>query len=135
MHEPATIFFDGNCGLCHRGVRFILRHEQPGSGLVFAPIQGVLAAEKLPREVREHPTSMVVLTAVGTVLTRSTASAFIGRRLRWPWNWMNAVYRLVPRVLRDWVYDMVARNRHRWFAKPSQACPVPTMATTARFRP
>ncbi|MGH7133050.1 MAG: thiol-disulfide oxidoreductase DCC family protein [Phycisphaerales bacterium] len=135
MHEPATIFFDGECGLCHRGVRFILRHEQPASALVFAPIQGILAAEHLPPDVREHPTSMVVLTSDGAVLTRSAASLFIGRRLRWPWNWTNAVYRLVPRVVRDWIYDLVARNRHRFFSKPLQACPAPTMATTARFRP
>jgi predicted DCC family thiol-disulfide oxidoreductase YuxK len=39
---------------------------------------------------------------------------------------------VVPRPLRDWIYNLVARRRYRWFGK-REACMVPTPALRARF--
>jgi predicted DCC family thiol-disulfide oxidoreductase YuxK len=48
------------------------------------------------------------------------------------WRWMARVGRLVPRKLRDAVYDLVARNRHR-LARRSERCLLPTPEQRRRF--
>jgi predicted DCC family thiol-disulfide oxidoreductase YuxK len=45
---------------------------------------------------------------------------------------MLAGIRIVPRPVRDWGYDIVARNRYRWFGR-TDSCMVPTPELRARF--
>jgi predicted DCC family thiol-disulfide oxidoreductase YuxK len=55
----------------------------------------------------------------------------VARGLRFPWSLAYGLI-VVPRPLRDWVYDIVARNRYAWFGK-RDACMVPTPDLRARF--
>ena len=47
------------------------------------------------------------------------------------WSWVR-VFRLVPRALRHAVYDLIARNRYRWFGRFDQ-CLVPTPELARHF--
>jgi len=65
------------------------------------------------------------------VHTKSDAALRIAARLGWPWSWL-PVLRLVPRGLRDAVYDLIARHRYRWFGQ-ADACRLPGPGDRDRF--
>jgi predicted DCC family thiol-disulfide oxidoreductase YuxK len=129
---PPIIFFDGVCGLCNRSVDVLLRADERGV-FRFAPLQGETARELLPPQNDDPQAwSMVYLDERG-VHDQSDAMLEICRRLGGWWSaygWL----RFVPRVIRDLVYRLIARNRYRWFGK-KEACRLPTPAERARFLP
>ena len=105
----------------------------------FAALQGEFAAVIF----RQHPELQAIdsLILVDTmhdgsgprVKVRSAAVLGVAWYLGWPWRGA-LVLQLVPRVLRDWGYDLFARHRHQWFGR-QEACPVPSPAQTSRFLP
>jgi predicted DCC family thiol-disulfide oxidoreductase YuxK len=75
---------------------------------------------------------VTAVLADGAVLQRSDAVIRIARAMRQPWPLLGRVLCLLPRRLRDTLYDLVARNRYRWFGvRP--ACFVPSPEIAARF--
>ena len=126
-----VVIFDGVCKLCARSVRFILNHEDHQL-LRFAPLQSVAGA-RLMREFGFDPkdAKTFVLIAKGTTYTKSDAAIEVARYFRRPWRLLRAL-KVVPRPLRDWLYDLVARNRYGWFGR-LDSCIVPTPETAARF--
>lgn len=125
---PYTIvFFDGVCGLCSGFVDFLVRHDRTRA-LRYAPLQGITAAqfERLPR----HLDSVVVVHG-DQVLVKSDAALTALSRLGGVWR-LTAVARVIPRALRDSVYDLIARNRYRWFGR-HEACRIPTADEAAWF--
>ena len=129
---PATILFDGVCNLCNGFVQFVLRHD-PEEYFRFSSLQSEAAAALLAAHgsapVMEPETVMLIEN--GKVYTHSEAALRILRRLSGPWSWLYAGM-VVPRVLRDAVYRIVARNRYRWFGR-QESCMLPTPALKARF--
>jgi len=73
-----------------------------------------------------------VLVDDAGVHTRSNAALRIARRLGFPWKLLGGAGALVPRFLRDAIYDWVARNRYAWFGK-QEVCMMPTPSLAARF--
>ena len=130
------IYFDGECGLCHRWVKFALARDRGRELFRFAPLQGpTFAADVSPEERRALPDSVAVRTADGRLLTRSAATLHILSRLGGPWRGLAALARVVPRPLRDWTYDRVASVRKRLFAQPPTACPMVPRELSRRFDP
>jgi predicted DCC family thiol-disulfide oxidoreductase YuxK len=126
-----VVLFDGNCNLCNGAVQFVLQRDRRAR-FRFAALQSragrqLLAGKNVPDPL---PDSML-LVLDGAVHLRSGAALRIAARLPFPW-WLCAVALLVPRPLRDWVYDAIAARRHRWFGR-SDTCMVPTAALRARF--
>lgn len=129
-----TLFYDGNCGLCHGAVRFVLAEDPDGTALRFAPLDSDAFRAAVPEDVRASlPDSLVLATADGRVLTRSAGVLHLGRRLGGIWRLLATVAGVVPESLRDRAYDTVARVRHRLFAKPKDACPLLPPHLRARF--
>ena len=119
------IFYDGTCGLCHRGVRFVLARDRGGRRFRFAPLGGpTFQREVDPAVVRDLPDSFVVVTEDGRVLVRSSGTVHVLRELGGIWSVVGALVWLVPRPIRDFVYDRVAAVRKRWFAQPPDTCPI-----------
>jgi predicted DCC family thiol-disulfide oxidoreductase YuxK len=130
--DPApTLYFDGVCNLCAASVRFILARERAPT-LRFASLQSPIAMRALP-PLGLDPTLLesLVLVEDGRAFTRSAAALRIARHLRAPWSWFGVAL-LVPAVVRDAVYDIVARRRYAWFGR-SAACLVPSAALRSRF--
>jgi predicted DCC family thiol-disulfide oxidoreductase YuxK len=125
------ILFDGVCNLCNASVQFVISRD-PRARFRFAALQSEAAAACLQR-LGVHGALMdsVVLIENDRIYTRSTAALRIARGLRFPWP-AAFVLIAVPRPLRDWVYDFVARRRYRWFGK-RDVCMVPTPALRDRF--
>jgi predicted DCC family thiol-disulfide oxidoreductase YuxK len=129
-----TLFYDGNCGLCHGAVRFALAEDPDGSALRFAPLDSEAFRAAVPADVRAAlPDSLVVATADGRVLTRSEGVLHLGQRLGGMWRVLAAVADAVPAPILDAAYDLLARARHRLFAKPKDACPMLPPQLRARF--
>ena len=136
MSEPAShpvVLFDGVCNLCNGAVQFIVDRDPRGT-FRFTSLQSVRAASLLREHGREPPRGepdSVVLIEDGRVYERSTAALRIARRLSGAWPLFYA-FLIVPRLLRDAVYSLIARYRYRWFGK-SEQCRVPTPELRARF--
>ena len=127
----AVVLFDGVCNFCNATVNFILSRDSEGF-FRFAALQSeaarpLLAEARLPSSFLDN----IVLVEDGVCYVRSTAALRILRRLSWPWPLLYAAV-IVPRPIRDGVYDWVARNRYRWFGK-SEVCRLPTPSERARF--
>lgn len=125
------VIFDGVCNLCTGAVRFILAHEA-APVLWFAPLQS-MAGARLLRQYGFDPEDArtFVLLAEGRAFSRSDAALRLLSFLRPPWSLLR-VARFIPRPMRDWAYDRVARNRYHWFGRRTE-CLVPTPELRARF--
>ena len=132
---PVRLFYDGHCGLCHRWVRLVLA-EDTARAIRFAPLEGDAFTAAVPAAERETlPDSVVVVTADGQVLTRSTAILHLLTSLGGLWRVIGAASRLVPRALRDFAYERVAAIRYRLFGLPQDACPLLPPDLRERFDP
>jgi predicted DCC family thiol-disulfide oxidoreductase YuxK len=128
---PDIVVFDGVCNLCAHSVRFILRHEA-APHFQFAPLQSP-AGTRLLKTFGFSPddAKTFVLIAEGRSYVRSDAAIRIAKRLKGAWKLVGLV-RVIPRPIRNWMYDVVARNRYRWFGR-TEACMVPTPELRSRF--
>ena len=121
---PETLFYDGQCGLCHAAVRFLLAEDPtPGGAFRFAPLGGETFRAAVPNPA-DLPDSLVLLTDDGRLLTRARAVLHAGRRLGGLWRAMAGIAGVLPTALLDRLYDAVARVRHRLVRPPADACPV-----------
>ena len=122
---PARLYYDGSCGLCHRAVRFCLAEDREGETLRYAPLQGETFAREVPAERRGAlPDSLVLQEPDGSLHVRSEAVLRIGTHLGGLWRLLAAAARIVPRPLRDLIYDRVAAVRLRLFPRPDATCPL-----------
>ncbi|MBX2927490.1 MAG: thiol-disulfide oxidoreductase DCC family protein [Saprospiraceae bacterium] len=129
--EHVILLFDGECNLCNGTVQFILRRD-PAGRFRFASLQSDAGRELLLRHgLDTESISTVVLIADDKAYTRSDAGLGIARRLGGLWPVLYAGM-IVPRFIRDRIYNFIARNRYRWFGK-RESCYTPTPELRGRF--
>jgi len=125
------VLYDGYCNLCSRTVDWIVKNDVRGR-FSFEPLQGTedRGTEDQGTEDRgtEEPGTVVLLSA-GRRYERSTAALRIALGLRFPWPALG-LFLVVPRFLRDPVYDFVARRRKRWFGT-RDTCYLPSIGKRA----
>lgn len=134
--KPAgeTIFYDGSCGLWHGFVRFVLNEDRSAKPFAFAPLQGEEIRRVLTTsEAATLPDSLVVIDKSGTIRTRSSAVVFVLERLGGLWFLVGQILRIVPRAVRDLIYDSVASVRLRMLGTREEACPIVPPALRSRF--
>jgi len=130
------LFYDGHCGLCHRTVKFVLRQDRARGAFRFAPLQGQTFQSLVPPERRAGlPDSFVVRRRDGALIARSDAFIYILRRLGGGWGALAAILRVIPRPVRDAVYDLVVRIRYAVFGRRDDLCPIVPADLRARFDP
>ncbi|MBT8315701.1 MAG: thiol-disulfide oxidoreductase DCC family protein [Maribacter sp.] len=132
--EPAKkiVLFDGVCNLCNRSIQFIIKRDKKDE-FRFATLQGDLGRQLLQeRNIDTAKVDSIILIEPGVAYyTKSTAALKIGDSFGGLWKIAN-VLNLIPRQLRDIVYDWIARNRYRWYGK-KDACMVQTPELRAKF--
>ena len=117
-------------------MRFFLWADPEGRAFRFAPLGGDTFQALVSAAERERlPDSLVVRASGGALLTRSTGVLHAMKRLGGVWRAMAVVLAIVPRPIRDLVYDFIAGIRFRLFAKPKDACPFVPPPLRDRFRP
>lgn len=129
-----TLFYDGNCGLCHGLVRFVIAEDRAGTAFRFAPQQGkAFRAAVRSDGGAELPNSVVVRTEDGSLLTRSAAVLHILMRLGGYWRLIGYLVAAIPSGVGDLIYAAVARTRYRLFGRPSDTCPLLPPGLHQRF--
>lgn len=130
------MLYDGECGLCHGFIRFLLPRDAGGL-FHFASLQGAAAARYLaPFGGVPSPLTTVYVVPdyrdnARACWGRSRAALFILGRLGWPWRAARLVG-VLPAAWLDLGYDWVARNRHRFWGRQA-ACLIPRPEYRARF--
>jgi len=130
MHYP-ILLFDGVCNLCNASVQWVLKRDRRGL-FRFAALQSDVGQQLLQQHGLDSKNfDTVVLVESERVFLRSDAPLEIVRRLGGAWRLLYAL-KLIPRPLRDSVYNFVARNRYRWFGR-QEVCMIPKPAWKERF--
>lgn len=129
--SEALLLYDGECGFCQRGVRFLYERDPTGR-IHFASLRSARGREELRRHgLPEDTSDTMVLLHSGRALVRSSGALRAGTLLRWPWRALAWLGLAVPRPLRDAVYRWIAARRHR--LDHGRACPVPPPHVRPRF--
>lgn len=118
------ILFDAECILCSANAQFVLTHDRK-KRFRLAAMQGEVGSG-LYRRFGIDPTNpdSIIVVDGDKMLRDSDAVLAIYAGLGWPWRAL-AVFRLVPRFIRDPLYLFVARNRYRIFGK-RESCWLPS---------
>ena len=132
MHsESAIILFDGVCNLCNASVNFVLdrdvKHHFKFGALQSDEGMALLKDYSLSGDYLDS----IVLLEGGVVYTNSTAALRVARKLGGAWPLMYG-FIVIPEVIRNPVYNWIARNRYKWFGK-QDFCRMPTPETRTRF--
>lgn len=120
--KRTIIFFDGICHLCNGFVDFLLQRQSEDHPYYFAPLQGQTAAQLLSLSYRQEMRSLLLLHK-GQFLQKSEA-IFLILSLSRGWTKGLVVLKIVPRIVRDRIYDWVATNRLHWFGE-RDSCRLP----------
>lgn len=122
--EHPVILFDGVCNLCSSSVQYVIKHD-PMHIFRFASLQSpfgqkILAMHNLP----SNTYNSFILFANNKIYTRSTAALVVAKDLK---GFIKLLYAfiIVPRFIRDAVYNFIAKNRYKWFGKKND-CWIPT---------
>ncbi len=125
------ILFDGVCNLCNASVNFVIDRD-PQAKFSFASLQseaGQLLLTHCGMDV--EALESVMLWKQGKLYTKSRAALEIARGLSGAWPVLY-IFRLVPRFIRDSVYNFIASHRYKWFGKSDQ-CRMPAPGIRKRF--
>ena len=135
MTSP-ILLYDGTCGFCAESVQFVLARDRKGT-LRFAALDSATGRDVLERhpEVRGFDSVLLVEPADATkperLFAHSSAALRLAAYLGGSWRLLQ-VARLVPSPIRDAVYRLIDRHRHRLSAN-GPVCVVPTARDRARF--
>ena len=125
------ILFDGVCNFCDSSVQFIIKRD-PAAHFLFTSLQSEKGLELTKKYAIPEDVDSLVLIENGKAFTKSSAALRIAKKLDGLWH-LFFLFILVPRKIRDGVYDYVAKNRYKWFGKKEDACMLPSPEQRKRF--
>ena len=127
----SIILFDGVCNLCSGFMHFVYKRDRLGI-FRFAWLHDESGREILDwLQLPKESFKTIILIKDGIVYSKSTSFLKIVRYLHFPWPLLSVGY-IMPRSIRDRIYDWVAANRYRWFGKKDQ-CLMPLGDLNKRF--
>ena len=128
--EKITLF-DGVCNFCNYWVNFAIKRDG-NKKLKFTTLQGEPAKELLPKyNINPISLSSVIFIDKGKAYTQSSAAIRICRHLDGGWKLFYG-FIIIPKLIRDFLYNIIARNRYKWFGK-KEKCMVPVPELRERF--
>jgi predicted DCC family thiol-disulfide oxidoreductase YuxK len=135
MPEPADdkaiVLFDGVCNFCDNSVNRIIRHDNKDH-FRFTSLQSE-TGKKLSQQygIDTSKTDSIILIEKGKAYTRSGAILRITKHMNRLYPLMYGLL-LVPPFIRNAIYDLIARNRYKWFGK-KESCMIPTAEVRSKF--
>ncbi|WP_144484986.1 thiol-disulfide oxidoreductase DCC family protein [Bacillus pumilus] len=130
-HPPHLILFDGVCNVCSGAVQFVIKRD-PNERMMFASLQSetgqrILKENGLPLD----EFNSFIYIEKGTLYTKSTGILKAMRQLKGIYRW-SYLFLAIPRPIRDWFYEQIAKNRYKWFGQKT-SCMMPTPDIQKRF--
>ena len=130
MINKPVILFDGVCNLCSGSVQFILKRDKEKKFL-FASLQSAYGQKLLQQfNLPADNFNSFILNQDGEIFIKSTGALKMFSQLK-NWGWVK-IFWIIPKFLRDSVYNLIAKNRYKWFGKKEE-CWLPTPDLKARF--
>lgn len=127
-----VILFDGVCNLCNSSVNKVINYDKQNTFL-FAALQSD-AGREITKQLGINTTevdSIILYDSEMAYYVKSTAAIKVMNDLGGFWK-LTKVFWIFPEGFRDWVYDIVAKNRYKWFGK-QESCTLPTPELKAKF--
>jgi predicted DCC family thiol-disulfide oxidoreductase YuxK len=125
------ILFDGVCNLCNTSVNFVIRNDKKGV-FKFAPIQSDFGEITLKKHsINSKDTDSIILIDADNYYIKSSAALYIAKDLSGAYPLLFC-FMFVPKFMRNWVYDFVAKNRYKWYGK-KESCMIPTPELIDKF--
>ena len=130
-HLPSVLFFDGVCNLCNRSIQTIIKKDSHQK-FKFASIQSDAAKEiLLQSDNYNSDIDSIILLNKNHLYYKSSAILRVCKILGGVYYFL-LIFWLVPKPIRDWVYDFIAKNRYRWFGK-QESCMIPSVEMKGLF--
>ncbi|MHA7102879.1 thiol-disulfide oxidoreductase DCC family protein [Roseivirga pacifica] len=131
IENQDVLLFDGVCNLCNGAVNFIIDHDPKGH-FKFAALQSDFGQEKLKElGYNQQDFDSLVLLSEDKVYKKSSAALRIAKKLSGLYPLLY-VFIIIPPFIRHGVYDIIAKNRYKWWGK-RDSCRMPTPELRARF--
>jgi len=125
------ILFDGLCNLCNGSVNFILKSDKQGK-FKFASLQSEIGIELTKKyNIDTNIIDSIVLIKNDSVFTKSSAVLEILKDMPIGWR-LFRIGIILPKFVRDWLYDIIAKRRYKIFGKKDE-CPIPPKDVQDRF--
>ena len=126
------ILFDGVCNLCSGAVQYVIAHDKKDV-FRFTALQSDLGQEILKHiGINPNEIDSIVMYEPGVAYYyKSTAAIEIARHFGGVFHF-GTIFKIMPRFLRDSIYDYVARNRYKWYGK-KESCMIPTAELKSKF--
>ncbi|WP_139192820.1 thiol-disulfide oxidoreductase DCC family protein [Anaerobacillus arseniciselenatis] len=124
------VLFDGECNFCDRSVHFIIKRDKKAL-YKFASIQSSAGQNIIKKYGVPTNVDSLVVVETERFYLKSTAALKICKNLDGVWKLFYSLL-IVPRPLRDFIYEFIARNRYKWFGKKDK-CMVPSAEIRKRF--
>jgi len=126
-----VVLFDGVCNLCNSLVNWIIDHDKKNL-FKFASLQSVYGQKRVAElGLSDNYLDTVILDDEGKGYSQSDAVLQVARHIGGFYS-LAVVFFLVPRFIRDFIYQLVASNRYKWFGK-QESCRIPTPELKSRF--
>jgi len=129
-HVKRIILFDGECNFCDKSVQFIIKRD-PEAIFSFTSQQGEAGRKMIKKHHAPSSIDSIILIENDTYYLKSSAALRICRHLQGAWKLL-FIFILVPYPIRDFFYNILAKNRYKWFGKKDQ-CTLPTPEVRKRF--
>jgi len=131
MQKNPVVLFDGVCNLCNSSVQFLIRRDRQAR-LRFASLQSEFGQAVLQKfNLPQSDFNSFVLWEGEKIYLRSSAALRIARYLGGFWRFFQ-IFWIVPPFIRNALYDLIARNRYKWFGKKTE-CMMPRPELKERF--
>jgi predicted DCC family thiol-disulfide oxidoreductase YuxK len=124
------ILFDGVCNFCDSSVKFIIKRDPKGY-FKFAPLQGETGRNLLKEFDLTENLDSIVYIEDNRFYKKSAAALRICKSLKGAWR-LFVILKILPSPIRDYFYDIIAKNRYKWFGK-KDSCMIPTPEIRSRF--
>jgi predicted DCC family thiol-disulfide oxidoreductase YuxK len=124
------ILFDGVCNFCDSSVQFIIKRD-PNGNYQFASLQGETGRLLLKEFDLEENLDSIVYIEDDRFYKKSAAALRICKNLEGVWR-LFVIFKIIPTPIRDFIYDIVAKNRYKWFGK-KDSCMIPSPEIRNRF--
>lgn len=124
------VLFDGVCNFCNSSVQFIIKHDTSNS-LKFASLQSSIGQALLNKYAIPKDVDSVIFIENNQAYTKSSAALKIANYFGGFWKLLQ-IFMIVPTFIRNFFYDIIAKNRYRWFGK-KDSCMLPSPEIRNRF--
>jgi len=125
------ILFDGVCNLCNNSVTFIIKRDK-NDVFRFTALQSAVGQVIVTEHgIDTSQVDSIILIEGKQHFEKSSAALKIAKHLSGGYPLLYG-FMIIPPFIRNWVYDIIARNRYKWFGK-KDSCMIPTPELKAKF--